>query len=142
MGKSASAVPLVRYLNLTFSGDFYEASDKFYFGAATNDVQGELMIYLKDAAGETIATGSKWLHPLPHEWTEVEAVFDGQNDIVRLSVPGCRYEVWYKVGGGGGHELHVDHFNLVATFVGDLSFSSESDSFTMKEISMEKVIKC
>jgi hypothetical protein len=75
------------------------------------------MIYLKNAAGETIASGCKWSQPfLPREWIEVEAIFDDEDEIVRLSEPGCRYEVWYKVGVGRGyHILCVDYFSLIAT---------------------------
>jgi hypothetical protein len=119
------------------------------FGAATNDImnkcsdlhvrfrasdqgaakesKAELMIYLKNTAGETIASGCKWSQPfLPREWIEVEAVFDDEDEIVRLSGPGCRYEVWYKVGkfeeyidehvfGGSFHMLCVDYFSLLAS---------------------------
>jgi hypothetical protein len=78
------------------------------------------MIYLKDAAGETIASGCKWSQPLLlHDWTEVDIIFDEDDPIVQLSGPSCRYEVWYKVGGkadkDGNHALFIDYFTLIAT---------------------------
>jgi hypothetical protein len=128
-------------LKISFSQIFIQESDKFVFGAATNDSmttkcsqlqvlfrvsdqgdakesKAELMIYLKNAVGEIIASGCKWSQPfLPREWIEVEAVFDDEDEIVRLSEPGCRYEVWYKVGGRdeyANHILCVDYFSLLA----------------------------
>jgi hypothetical protein len=100
----------------------FRASDQ----GRAKESKAELMIYLKNAAGETIASGCKWSQPfLPREWIEVEAVFDDEDAIVRLSEPGCRYEVWYRVGGreedgNRDHILCVDYFTLVAS---DSSFS-------------------
>jgi hypothetical protein len=48
-------------------------------------------------------------------WIVVEAVFDDKDEIVQLSEPGCRYEIWYKVGkrdGEGKHILCMDCFYL------------------------------
>jgi hypothetical protein len=119
-----------------FAGQFNDCTDAYIFGAATNqpmhkceqvqirfrvrdqgwgNQKGELVVRLKNASGETVASGCKWAHPFAHEWTDVDVVFDENDPIVQLSRSGYRYEVWYKVGGGGGHALNVEYFRLVAT---------------------------
>jgi hypothetical protein len=128
-------------LILSFSGIFRKVSDEFVFGTSSDAIGSkchqvqvrfrasdqsetkgslvEFIIYLKNAAGQTIATGCKWSQPfLPHEWIEVETVFDDEDEIVRLSGPGCRYEVWYKMGkrdDKGTHMLCVDYFSLLGS---------------------------
>jgi hypothetical protein len=127
-----------QFPKLDFSGHFGDETDEFLFGAATEvmttkcqkvDVsfrvrdqgwgnqKGELMVHLKNESGNTLSSGIKWEQPFTHGWTEIEDVFDENDSIVQLSGAGCRYEVWYKVGGGGAHELHVDYFRLIATMV-------------------------
>jgi hypothetical protein len=140
-----------RELKLSFSGILHD-TDALVFGAATNDFnmkchqvhvklrvnnQGytsngkpELVLLLKNASGETIATGCKW--SLPYEWSETEVTFDDKDSIVRLSGPGCRYEIWYKVVKGGEHSnivLCIDYFSLVAK-EGSSSTSISSSSTT------------
>jgi hypothetical protein len=70
------------------------------------------MAHLRNAAGEVIATSCKWSQPfLLLEWMEVDVVFDDHDELIQLSGPSCKYEVWYEVGSGvftGQYRLCVD----------------------------------
>jgi hypothetical protein len=137
-------------LTLSFSGIFKEDRNNFVVGATTNNVmtckchqvqvkfrasdqgdaktsQVELAIYLIDEWGRASAFGHKWSKPfLSQEWIEVDTIFDDQDDIVQYARPGCKYEVWYKVGDVEvvedfisqrvrKHILCVDYFSLTTS---------------------------
>jgi hypothetical protein len=158
-------IALSSELKTAFSGIFEEESDEFVFGAVTNgsmsskcrkvhvrfrasdqgkatEGKAEMMIFLKNAVGETIASGCKWSQPfLPLEWIEVEVEFDEQDEIVQLAEPCCKYEVWYKVGKRNSdyeqHILCVDYFSVVAS---DDTSSSSSSSAAASHIEYEQPI--
>ena len=48
----------------------------------------------------------------PHEKETVSVVYDEDHYFVKHLVAGCRLELWYIVGGGGGHSLWVEDFNV------------------------------
>jgi hypothetical protein len=125
-------------LTATFSGSFYDSTDDYLFGAATEetmktkckklkvifqakdngwgDTKGGLEVRLVNAQNEVLAIGRKWPETFPHNFEGFEGSFDETDPIVSLSGPKCRYEVWYKVGGGGGHALYIENFFLIASF--------------------------
>jgi hypothetical protein len=46
----------------------------------------------------------------PHIEETVSVVYDEDHYFVKNLVAGCRLELWYVVGGGGGHSLEVEDF--------------------------------
>ena len=48
----------------------------------------------------------------PHIKETVNVMYDEDHYFVKNLVAGCRLELWYVVGGGGGHSLRVDDFSV------------------------------
>jgi hypothetical protein len=48
----------------------------------------------------------------PHIKETVSVVYDEDHYFVKNLVAGCRFELWYVVGGGGGHRLEVENFSV------------------------------
>lgn len=48
----------------------------------------------------------------PHKKETVSVMFDEDHYFVKNLVEGCCFELWYVVGGGGGHSLWVQDFRV------------------------------
>lgn len=48
----------------------------------------------------------------PHEKETVSVMYDEDHYFVKNLVAGCRFELWYIVGGGGWHSLWVEDFSV------------------------------
>jgi hypothetical protein len=48
----------------------------------------------------------------PHIKETVNVMYDEHHYFVKNLVAGCRLELWYVVGGGGGHRLEVEDFSV------------------------------
>ena len=48
----------------------------------------------------------------PHKKETVSVMYDEDHYFVKNLVAGCRFELWYIVGGGGGHSLEVEDFSV------------------------------
>ncbi len=48
----------------------------------------------------------------PHIKETVSVMYDEDHYFVKNLVAGCRLELWYVVGGGGGHKLRVEDFSV------------------------------
>lgn len=48
----------------------------------------------------------------PHIKETVSVMYDEDLYFVKNLVAGCRFELWYIVGGGGGHSLWVEDFRV------------------------------
>lgn len=52
-----------------------------------------------------------------HEYKQMKLEQDTTSDYVRNYKSGDSFELWYKVGGGGGHELYISEPVIEFTFV-------------------------
>jgi hypothetical protein len=48
----------------------------------------------------------------PHKKKTVSVMYDEDHYFVKNLKLGCRLELWYVVGGGGGHSLRVEDFSV------------------------------
>ncbi len=53
-----------------------------------------------------------------HTWRDVELTLDSEHEVVRRAQAGDFYEWYYRVGGGGGHELFIRDFRTTTHFEG------------------------
>ena len=49
-----------------------------------------------------------------HDWEEVNIHLTREDNIVKEYKPGDQFRIMRNIGGGGGHELNVQNFNLVS----------------------------
>ena len=73
----------------------------------------------EEVAFETKETYNDDLYA-PHERTSKEAIFDSKRKVVSEAKLGDYYQVFYIVGGGGGHVLYIHSLDLtVSNFISD-----------------------
>ena len=76
----------------------------------------------------------------PHIKETVSVMYDKDHYFVKNLVAGCRFELWYVVGGGGGHSLRVEDFSVDILSVEGNKFDDISRS--PKFIFLIDVIRC
>ena len=76
----------------------------------------------------------------PHIKETVNVMYDKDHYFVKNLVAGCRLELWYVVGGGGGHRLEVEDFSVDILSVEGNKFDDISRS--PKFIFLIDVIRC
>jgi hypothetical protein len=76
----------------------------------------------------------------PHINETVSVMYDKDHYFVKNLVAGCRFELWYVVGGGGGHRLRVEDFSVDILSVEGNKFDDISRS--PKFIFLIDVIRC
>ena len=54
-----------------------------------------------------------WSNPAPHFKSTVKKTYDVNHKYVKDLIEGCHFELWYVVGGGGGHSLEITDFSLI-----------------------------
>lgn len=74
--------------------------------------KGQLFLDLLSPKGDLKASKDLVPDAAEHHWTRVVLEVDEEDPIQQQARPRDKYSLRYKVGGGGGHELHVLRFNL------------------------------
>lgn len=68
--------------------------------------------------------------------------FDAQSDFVHMYKPGDGFELWYKVGGGGGHEIYITRPNIEFTFEQDKGGNFAQGVNCQSNVECKKEVKC
>jgi len=75
-------------------------------------------VYLKCRVAVKVMNGTDEVFQIedwgvaPHIKETVNVMYDEHHYFVKSLVAGCRFELWYVVGGGGGHRLEVEDFSV------------------------------
>lgn len=72
-----------------------------------------------------------------HDYQMVIREFDEQSDFVRNYKNGDGFELWYKVGGGGGHELQISRPSIEFVFENEEQDKVED----LKKVEIKKEIQ-